>query len=496
MQRRPESDDPALESIKPTVDGDGNRLGRMPTTVTDEPPARDEGQTPDVAVSGGRPPDGGLIGGTFASLKYRDFTFLWLGQLTHAFALWIDQIAKPLLIFHLGGGPLELGLVLLARTLPAVLLGMLAGVIADNFNRRTVLLVTKVVVFCLSIGFTALVVLGWVEMWHIFAYNILRGATMAFDQPARRAMIPTIVPVHLVTNAMALSTGSMTAMRIGGAAVAAILVATAGFGVTYAVMTSIYLVAIFFTWMMRPADHKRSGYQGVKSMGNDFTEGLKYAWRNQDIRGIIIISLGWFMFGMAFMQVFAPLFAKDILVVDPEGAGLNALFRWLADSPVNLETGEEPVKGARLLGAMLSVAAVGSTFGALVLARANPSKHRGLIMLALLFAFGILLISFSASTYAQSVPLALVVVIFLGVGQAGFFPLINAVLVEKADVTMRGRVLGVLSLDRALSMAGGFGAALLAEAMGAQIAQIIFGAGLMVTAFVMFTAYPPLRRID
>ena len=104
MQRRPRSDDPALESIKPTVDGDGNRLGGRPSTVADEPPDRGEGQTPDVAVSGGRPPDGGLIGSTFASLKYRDFTYLWLGQLTHAFALWIDQIAKPLLIFHLGGG--------------------------------------------------------------------------------------------------------------------------------------------------------------------------------------------------------------------------------------------------------------------------------------------------------------------------------------------------------------------------------------------------------
>ena len=151
-------------------------------------------------------------------------------------------------------------------------------------------------------------------MWHIFAYNILRGATMAFDQPARRAMIPTIVPVHLVTNAMALSTGSMTAMRIGGAAAAGILVATMGFGFTYAVMTSIYLVAIFFTWMMRPADHKRTGYQGVRSMGDDLVEGVKYAWRIPDIRGILIISLGWFTFGMAFMQVFAPLFAVDVLV--------------------------------------------------------------------------------------------------------------------------------------------------------------------------------------
>ena len=121
--------------------------------------------------------------------------------------------------------------------------------------------------------------MGIVEMWHIFAYNIARGMTMAFDQPARRAMIPTIVPTYLVTNAMALSTGSMTAMRIGGAAVAGILVATTGFGVTYAVMTSIYLVAIVFTWMLRPADHERSGYQGVRKMGGDFMDGLRYAWR-------------------------------------------------------------------------------------------------------------------------------------------------------------------------------------------------------------------------
>ena len=466
---------------------------------------------------------GGVFAATFASLRYRDFTFLWLGQITHAFALWLDQIAKPLFILHLGGGPLELGLILLTRTLPAVVFGMVAGVIADNFNRRTVLLATKVGVFLLSVGFTAIILLGIAEMWHIFAYNALRGMTMAFDQPARRAMIPTIVPHNLVTNAMALSTGSMTAMRIGGAATAGILVAATGFGVTYAIMTAIYLLAIFFTWMLRPADHRRSGYQGVRRMGGDFIDGFRYAWRVPDIRGILIISLGWFMFGMVFMQVFAPLIAYDVLEVERNGTGVNSLVNWLADPPGAVDgtergagagdnTGTEvvpaeaeadadsdkpkPVKGAKLLGAMLSVAAVGSTIGALILAWTNPSRFRGLIMIVLLFAFGWLLIGFSASTYAQSVPLALVVVLFLGLGQAGFFPLINAVLVEKADETMRGRVLGVLALDRAVSMGGGFGAAALAEAMGVQIAQIIYGAGLVFTAVIMFTAYPPLRRID
>ena len=449
--------------------------------------------SPDVATAG-MGDHGGVLGQTFASLKYRNFTYLWLGQITHAFALWIDQIAKPLMILHLGGGGLELGLVLLTRTVPAVVFGMLAGVIADNFNRRLVLLLTKISVFGLSVIFTAIIFLGLVEMWHIFAYNALRGMTMAFDQPARRAMIPTIVPSYLVTNAMALSTGSMTAMRIAGAAVAGGLVATTGFGVTYAVMTGIYLVAVFFTWLLRPADHERSGYQGIRSMGNDFTEGVKYAWRVPDIRGILIISLGWFAFGMAFMQVFAPLFAADVLKVDPDGTGI-------VDSMVRLISwgkageGEGEVRGAGLLGAMLSIAAVGSTVGALVLAKTNPSKHRGLIMLMLLFAFGVLLITFSASTYLNSVPLALFVLLFLGVGQAGFFPLINAVLVEKAHETMRGRVLGVLALDRTMTTAGGVAAGFMAEAMGAQMAQILFGAGLIITAvFMSFSA--SLRRIQ
>ena len=466
---------------------------------------------------------GGVFASTFASLRYRNFTFLWLGQLTHAFALWIDQLAKPLFILHLGGTAADLGLILVARTVPAVLFGMLAGVIADNFNRRLVLVLTKIVVFGLSVGFTALVVMGIAEMWHIFAYNILRGMTMAFDQPARRAMIPSIVPSNLVTNAMALSTGSMTAMRIGGAAAAGLLVATFGFGVTYAVMTAIYLLALVFTWMLRPPDHQRSGYQGVRKMGGDFMEGLRYAWKVPDIRGILIISLGWFMFGMAFMQIFAPLFAYEVLTVDRYGTGVNRLVNWLADPPgavdrteVGGEAGDnagteivpaqgeadsdsdipKPVKGAKLFGAMLSIAAVGSTFGALVLAWTNPSRYRGLIMLALLFVFGWLLITFSASTYLQSVPLALFILLFLGVGQSGFFPLINAVLVEKAHETMRGRVLGVLALDRAMTTAGGAAAGFLAYEMGAQTAQILFGVGLVVTALVMFTVYPPLRRID
>jgi len=400
-------------------------------------------------------------------MAYRDFVWLWAGQVTHAFALWIDQIAKPLLILSLTGSPIHLGLILVARTIPAVAFGMIAGVVADNFNRRTVLFITKVIVLGLTVIFAAIVVTGTMELWHIYVYNILRGATMAFDQPARRAMIPSIVPSHLVTNAMALSTGSMTATRIAGAAGAGIIISFFGFGGAYVTAAVMYVGAVIFTWLLRPPDHKRSGYQGVRSMGNDLVEGIKYSWESPDIRGVLIISLGWFTFGMAFMQVFAPLFAVQILDIGYTGFGY-----------------------------MVSMSAVGGLVGALVLAATSPSKGRGLIMLGLLAIFGVLLIIFSASTYLMSVPLAFIVMLFLGMGQSGFMPLINAVLVEKADENMRGRVLGVLSLDRAMTTAGGAMAGFMAAALGAQVSQILFGIGLIVTAALMFIAYPPLRRID
>ncbi|MCL0031836.1 MFS transporter [Dehalococcoidia bacterium] len=405
--------------------------------------------------------------GTFASFAYRDFVYLWLGQITHAFALWLDQIAKPLLILALTGSPIHLGLILVARTVPAVGFGLIAGVIADNFNRRFVLLATKFFVLGLSIIFAAVVVLDVLELWHIYAYNVLRGSAMAFDQPARRAMIPTIVPKHLVTNAMALSTGSMTATRIAGAAGAGLIIASFGFSGAYVVMAVIYVGAVIFTWMLRPADHKRSGYTGVRNMGVDLIDGIKYSWNNPDIRGVMIISLGWFTFGMAFMQVFAPLFAIDILDI-----------------------------GQRGFGYLISVSAIGSTIGALVLAAANPSKNRGVIMLGLLVVFGLLLIIFSASTYLHSIPLAFAVMLFLGVGQSSFFPLINAILVEKADEEMRGRVLGVLSLDRAMTTFGGAMAGFMAAWFGAQISQILFGLGLILTAILMYILYKPLRLID
>ena len=358
-------------------------------------------------------------------------------------------------------------MVILARTIPAVFLGVLAGVLADNFNRRTILVATKVMVFILSIIFALIVATGIVEIWHIYVFSFLRGAAMAFDQPARRAIIPSIVPENLVVNAMALSTGSMTAMRIIGASGAGLLMGFYGLAAPFIVIVFVYIFALIFTWMLNPPDHERSGYQGARRMGSDLADGFRYSAADPTIRGVLIIGLGYFLFGMAFMQVFAPLFAKQVLGIGETGFGF-----------------------------MVSVMGIGGLIGALGLATFSPTRNRGTLMLGFLAAFGALLILFSGVTYLNSVVLAFIVVIFLGAGQSLFFPLMNAILVESAPEAMRGRVMGVLSLDRAMTALGGALAGIAAGAMGVQITQIIFGVGCLVTAILMYTLYPALRRVQ
>ena len=408
-----------------------------------------------------------LARATFASLAYRNFAYLWLGQVTHAGALWIDTVARPLLVLELSGGsPVHLGLVMAARTVPAVVFGMFAGVVADSFNRRIVLLVTKNAVFVIGATFATLVITGWAELWHVYVFSLLRGFTMAFDQPARRAMIPSLVPPELVTNAMALSSGSIQIMRIAGAGIAGGIIAFSGLEMAFLAIVLFYGAAAIFTWMMVVPDHVGAGYRGVAAIGSDLVEGLRFAWSTPAVRGVLLASLGYFAFGMTFTFIFAPLFAVEVLDIGQAGFGY-----------------------------MMSVIGLGGVAGSILIAALNP-RRRGLLMIGVLAGLGVLLVCFSLVGYLGSAPVLFVAAGFVGVGTAVFFPVANAILVQGAPENMRGRVLGLMSLDRGMMTVGGMAAGFLVAAMDVQPAQIVFGVCCVLSALVTLAVVPEIRRID
>ena len=431
------------------------------------PPVAFNGAASDgVPGSTDAPPSGRYS--TFSSLRYRNFRYLWLGQISHAGALWMEQLARPVLIWELTGSGAHMGGVVAMRTLPQLFFGVWAGVVSDWFDRRRVLLIDKVGVLILNIIFAALIVTGNLEIWHIYLVSFLRGTMMAFDQPARQSLIPTVVPQIRVTNAVALMSATQNTMRIMGAASAGFVIAAFGVEGAFIIIPIIYVGAVFFTYKLDVPHVARTGRRTARGAFVDLKEGAVFAWGHPAIRGVLLLSLVYFTFGMSYMQVFAPLFALDVLDIGSGG-----------------------------LGIMLTITGVGALAAALFIANRQPTRL-GLILPAVVITFGALLISFSIATYLPRplgllLPLGLLAVV--GSLQTSYFSLSNAMLLHAAPEHMRGRVISLLSLDRAMVTGGAAVAGFLADAIGVQVAQIIYAAIVIVGTGTVFTLNSSFRSV-
>ena len=201
-------------------------------------------------------------------------------------------------------------------------------------------------------------------------------------------------------------------------------------------------------------------------MLRDVWVGLRFAAGTPAMRGSLIVAAVFFIFGMSFTNVFAPVLATDTLGMS-EGA----------------------------LGWMIAVMGAGGTVGTLLIAYTNPSHHRGLVLTFGLTIFGLLLASMAGATYLPVAAGAFVVIFFVGGGQSIFMPLLSTIVLQAAPDNMRGRAMSMLSWDRALVSLGSAVAGFAIDSFGAQYALLGF-AGACVLAGVALTSTGALRRVD
>ena len=405
----------------------------------------------------------------FSSLYIRDFRLLWLGVSSHSAALWTENIARPYLVYELTGSPAQLGLVIVARTLPQFAFGIFAGVAIDWFDRKRVLQLSQIGAFVLNVSFAVLLVAGLLELWHIYAAAAIRGVTMAFDQPARQSLVPEVVPPDRVTNAIALFSATQNTMRIAGTAASGFLIAVIGVNGAFVAIAVIYAGTVTATSMLRVPPHVPPPTSGAGAMLSGLGEAMRYAWRTPTIRGAIGLALIYFAFGLSFMQLFAPLFALEVLNI-----------------------------GAFGFGVMMSLTGAGSLVGALTIASRSP-RRLGVLVPLMMVAFGALLILFALSTYLPGelgrawIALSLLLVFGAGLFQSGAFALVQVIMLDAAPDQMRGRLMGLLAFDRATMMMGAAAGGLLAEAIGTQPAQIIYALLVIVGAVAVLLLAPGFR---
>jgi MFS family permease len=399
---------------------------------------------------------------TFAALRVRNYRLFAAGSLISNTGTWMQRVAQDWLVLALTGSAGALGITTGLQFLPILLFSPIAGVFADRFSKRSVLMVTQVAMAATAALLGLLAISGVATAWHVYALAFAFGTAAAFDTPARQAFVNEMVGRETITNAVALNSASFNIGRMIGPAIAGGVIALLGSGVEASgwvilINAASYLAVLSAIKRMR--SEELHPVPPIAPAKGQLREGIAYVRSRPDIL-LVMAIVGWAgMFAFNFQMTTALMATK---VYD---------------------------RGAGEFGLLGSILAVGSLAGALIAAHRNSSSQR-LVVLASI-AFG--LVTFAAGlmpsylTFAAVLPLA-------GITSMTLATAANSFVQMAAEPAMRGRV---MALYLAVFMGGTpVGAPMLgwiAEHLGARW-TLIGGGAITVLGTLAIAAYAAHRR--
>jgi len=372
-------------------------------------------------------------------------------------ALNMQTVAVGWQLYLLTGSAFDLGLVGLAQFAPTVVLTLVVGQVADRYDRRVVVVLCHVA----EAGATAVLALGslggWLTREGILAILVVIGAARAFENPARASLVPRLVPLPLLSRAIASVTSAGQMARIAGPALGGALYAL-GATTVYATVAVLYLAGAVLIALVKDAQPARPREEITTA---SLFSGVAFILRQRLLLGLMSLDLFAVLLGGA--TALLPIYARDILDTGPWGLGL--------------------LRAAPAIGALVVSA---------VLARRPIEHNAGPALFGGILVFGVATIVFGVST---NLALSLAALGVLG-GSDLLSMIIRQSLVQiRTPDGMRGRVSAVHSLFTGTSnQLGEFESGLLAALFGAVPAVLIGGVGTLVVVAVWMYRFPELRR--
>ncbi|MSQ32649.1 MAG: MFS transporter [Dehalococcoidia bacterium] len=388
------------------------------------------------------------------ALKSTNFRWLLAGSLLSSFARWGGTFVFGWLTLELTGSAAKTGIVLALRS-AGYLLSPIAGLIADRYDRRYIMMSTGLLSILYALALAILLVTDSLQFWHLLIISSVSSLTQAFDNPIRKTIAADVVEPKYLTSSYALTTVATDTTAVIGPVMVATLATVMGMGGVAWAMVAVYSFNVFALGMMRLKTVSPSATKA--SPIKNLFEGGKYIWGHQAILALIVMAI--IMNGMGAAQgVIMPLFAKNIFDVGKVGLG------WL-----------------------LSAGSLGGLIGALIVVVTGNHNQRAKITLVSTTVMGISLAMFSI---APSFGIALVLAGFTGMNSALFLTLGNALLLEYSDSKMRGRVMGVRGLCLGISLPVSLAVGFLSEALTPRSAGVMVGVT-GVTLMVMVALFMP-----
>jgi MFS family permease len=392
------------------------------------------------------------VGAALAPLRSIAFRRYLVGQLPSVTCSWAQVVALSWVVVHLD--PRALGWVVAAQFLPSLAFGPWFGAVVDRHDRRRLLILAEAGLALVALGYAAASTAGALALPLIYALGSAWGVINALDTPARRTLVPMLVPSKVAASASALHGTVLVLGMAAGTALGAILVTVAGAAVTFAVNAASFLVDVVILTSIRVGASPR-----VRRAPRQIRDGIVYVWRAPPLRAAMIT--------LAIIATFA--FTVQVSV------------------PTLAEVGFDG--GPARIGAFFTAVTGGGLAGTLVFAARTGPKRRSFPRISLAIAAALFLTALSPYAWVAILGLA-------GVGFTWAYLLGNVLaILQTSDPRLMGRVMSLFALVLlGGTTVGGPLAAALAGVAGCR-APFFIGAGSAVIAAWLAPSSPRVTAV-
>lgn len=396
--------------------------------------------------------------------RQRAFMRMWLARLFGTTGNQMLMVAVGWQMYELTGSAWDLGLVGLYQFVPALLLTLAAGHVADRLHRG------RIVAACFVAQASVALILvtstqgwgaasGWASRELLLGASVMLGVARAFQMPAQQALTPMLVPPLMLPRAMAFSSAGMQAAVISGPALGGVIF-VAGATAVYATCAFLFAIGCGLIAVLR-YDHVPPPREPVSL--RTLLAGAEFVWRRKALLGAVSLDLFAVLLGGA--TALLPMFAKDILQVGPWGLGL--------------------LRAAPAAGALLMSVA---------LTRRPLDRRVGRIMLMAVGVYGVCMLVFGLST---SFVLSLLALAVSGSADMVSVVVRQTLMQIETPNDMRGRVSAVNSVFiGASNQLGEFESGATAALLGPVGSVVAGGLGTLLVAVLWLKGFPELADRD
>lgn len=416
-----------------------------------------------------------LLLNRFPALNSRNFRLLWIGQGVSTIGSFMQVWAINWQLYSLTHKAIALGMIGIFRVIPIVAFSLLGGTVADAWDRRKVMFCTQTTLALVGLTLGILTLIHQLTPFWIYFLTVLGAAAMAFDNPARQSLIPSLVEKRYLTNALALMSVSFRTSTIIGPVLAGFFIARGGMADTYLLNALSFLAVIGALILMTPIRTLDAGK--VELPGANTTdvepapqadvslralkEGLLFVWRSPILVSTLLLDALASFFSSA--NSLLPIFAQDILHI-----------------------------GARGYGFLAAAEAVGALLAGLAISFMPPIKRQGMVIIVSVGIYGIATIIFGASRWF--------ILSWLALAAFGASDAISTVLRQTIrQLVTPNRLRGRMTSVNMIFFMGGpqlgeFESGLAAQFLGAPIAVIAGGIGCLLTVAIVALKAPMLTK--